>query len=114
MKRFVLHIVILYGLGVAVGETGVLVITGVPTGDGVPVGAGELVGAGVLVGRTLGVGVWTPSIEKIRPTISPNVPRTPRSCWLKKTCKPAPFPVSNSILSFPGNEYALPGITLPS
>ena len=31
MKRFVLHIVILYGLGVAVGEAGVLVIPGVPS-----------------------------------------------------------------------------------
>lgn len=63
MERFVLHFFILYGLGVAVGEAGVLVIPGVPSGVWV------LVGTGVLVGKILGVGVWTPSIEKIRSTI---------------------------------------------
>jgi hypothetical protein len=77
MKRFILHLAITYGLGVAVG------VVGMPVGVDVLEGAGVPVGAGVLVGKTAGVAVWTPWMENTRSTTSPNAPKSPKSCWLK-------------------------------
>ena len=57
MKRFILHLSNIQGVGVAKG------VAGVPELADVLEGVGEPVGAGVLVGKIAGVAVWTPWME---------------------------------------------------